>query len=304
MPAKVASKVETNNNGEGRKSVAVMLSEYKFKQEKGHTAKEEKRYELERLLAARSAHLPGYSWCADWVQWMRNNHPLLALCCRYRENPVGAGQRLVIIIGSVAFGLAATNLVYLFYKIYPDANGVVLEIKTGSDLGDSKPFVLSYEMVVLFTLASLLHSLIDLGAWHLTACACCMQGACCGCCGWLRKIGPYVAICMSASFVAVATSAVIMRANFEASDGQATGNDLTQLQNVKFESFSFLQGYFIELFLVWFFYYPIMATVFFSGAVRSCSFNLIGGRPKEIDRQREEKNKQAIENFHDHPSMA
>lgn len=286
--------------GESRrgKSVAEMLADYKSKREFGHTAKDNKKLELQKLLAARSAHLPGYSWCADWVQWMRNNHPLLALCCRYRENPVGIGQRVVIITGSVAFGLAATNLVYLFYKIYPDANGVVLQITTGSEASGSKPFVLTYETVALWTLGSVLHSLIDLGAWHLTACACCMPGSCCSCCGWLRSVGPYVAISMAGSFVALASAAVIMRANFEKSDGQSVGT--TDL-DFNFESFSFLQGYFIELFLVWFLYYPIMATVFFSGALRTFSFNLIGGRPKEIDRQQEEKRKQEIENFENNP---
>lgn len=273
-----------------RRSGAQMLEDYKARQHRGHTKEETDALQLRRLLASRSAHLPGYSWCADWVQWMRNNHPLLALCCKYKENPVGIGNRLVILLGSISFGLAATNFVYLFYQIHDEANGVVLTIKTGEDLGEPVEFILTYEMVAVWTLASLLHSLLDLGVWHLTACACCMPGACCACFGWIRTIGPLVTITLCAIFVALATTAVIMRANFVEGEGDGESlNGLTDLE-VRVESLSFLVNYFIELGLVYFLYYPIMATVFFSGAIRPC-LPCIGGRPKEIERQLNEKNK-------------
>jgi hypothetical protein len=287
-----------------RISAAVMLSDYKAKQQVGHTTREQKQNDLKRLLASRSAHLPGYSWCADWVQWMRNNHPLFGMCCKYKENPVGIGQRFVILLGSISFGLAATNTVYLFYNIYEDANGVLIRIETGDDTDDSAAFVLTYEMVALWTLGSILHSLIDLGVWHLAACACCMPGACCGCCGWLRALGRYVTISLCAIFVALASTAIVMRANFEQSGNDGTTSnldDLTQLE-LDLRSFSFLEGYFVELALVWFLYYPIMATIFFSGAIRPI-FPCIGGRPKEIDRQQEEKRKRekGEESFEDNP---
>ena len=287
---------------EGRKTGAEMLAEYKLKQQIGHTKKEANELQLRRLLAARSAHLPGYSWCADWVQWMRNNHPLLALCCKYRANPVGIGNRLIILLGSISFGLAATNFIYLFYQVYDDANGVVLKIKTGENLGEPTYFSLTYEMVVVWTLGSCLHSLLDLCAWHLTACACCMPGACLGRCGFLRTLGPFLTVSLCAIFVVSAITAVVMRANYEQGGGDGKSlNGLTALE-VEVESLSFLMGYFVELGLVYFLYYPIMATIFFSGAIRPC-FPCIGGRPKEIERQLNEKKKlEAMEEtFHDDP---
>ena len=156
-------------------------------------------------------------------------------------------------------------------------------------------------MVSLWTLGSLLHSLLDLGAWHVTACACCMPGACCQCCGWLRKLGPYISIALSGSFVAIATTAIVMRANFEASEGTNSLNELTGL-NTRVTSFSFLGGYFIELGLVYFVYFPMIATVFFSGAVWSC-IPCIGGRPKEIQRQTVEKRRirESDDTFDDSP---
>lgn len=291
----MAATIDVGDKKTEKKSAAVMLEEYKFKQHKGHVTRDEKREKLRILLAARSAHLPDYSWCADWVQWMRNNHPLLGMCLKYKENPIGIGQRIIILIGSISFGLAATNLVYLFYKINQNANGTVIRFETNdNNYDDSEPaYEITYEMVALWTVGSLLHSLIDLGVWHLSACSCCLPGACCSCCGWLRTFGRYITITLAGIFVALATSAVIMRANFEesiAEDGTSTTNSLNALTEleVEVESFSFLTGYFVELTLVYFVYYPIMATVFFSGAVRPC-IPCIGGRPKEIERQYNEK---------------
>lgn len=281
----------TQKKEEGRKTGAEMLAEYKLKQHTGHTRRESKEIELRRLLAARSAHLPGYSWCQDWVQWMRNNHPLLALCCRYKENPVGIGNRIVILLGSISFGLAATNFIYLFYQLYDDANGIIFTIQTGDDMGSPTYFSLTYEMVMVWTLGSCLHSILDLCIWHLTACACCMPGACLSCLGCLRTLGPLVTIVISATFVISGIVSVIMRANYDAGQGDGTLNGLTGFK-VEVQSLSFLMGYFVELGLVYFLYYPIMATVFFSGAIRTF-FPCIGGRPKEIERQMNEKKKLA-----------
>lgn len=286
----IQKKDERQKRDEGRKTGAQMLAEYKIKQHTGHTRQESKQLELRRLLAARSAHLPGYSWCQDWVQWMRNNHPLLALCCKYKENPVGIGNRIVILLGSISFGLAATNFIYLFYQIYEDANGIVFTIKTGEDMGSPTYFSLTYEMVMVWTLGSCLHSLLDLCVWHLTACACCMPGACLSCLGFLRTLGPLLTIALSATFVVSGVVSVVIRANYDAGEGDGTSlNGLAGLK-VEVESLSFLMGYFVELSLVYFLYYPIMATVFFSGAIWSI-FPCIGGRPKEIERQLNEKKK-------------
>lgn len=68
----------------------------------------------------------------------------------------------------------------------------------------------------------------------------------------------------------------------------SSNTELNGWEGLEITSFSFLYAYFVELGLVWFCYYPIMATIFFSGAIWPV-FPCIGGRPKKIDRQREEK---------------
>jgi hypothetical protein len=103
--------------------IEIKLSEYNASQKTFGNNNNDRRNEINELrllLAARSPHLPGHSWCGDWVQWMRNNHPLLGICCKYPDHPIGIRQRLIILVGSIAFGLSATNFIYLFYHLSDD----------------------------------------------------------------------------------------------------------------------------------------------------------------------------------------
>jgi hypothetical protein len=270
-----------------KKTAKEKLAEYQLKSQTGHSAQEETNLQLRRLLAARSSHLPGHNWCQDWTQWMRNNHPLIGLCFRYKENPIGLAQRLVILIGSISFGLAATNIIYLFYHIYDGADGTVVDV----DLDDTVGFEITYEMIALWTLGGLLHSLIDLGVWHLQACACCLPGGCCGSFGFLRKLGGALTVVLATVFFVLAIIVVIMRANYETNQS-ANLTELAQMQLHRIETFSFLMGYGVELFLAYFFYYPLVATVMFSGVLKPL-LCCLGGRPGAVAALKEQKKKQA-----------
>lgn len=50
----------------------------------------------------------------------------------------------------------------------------------------------------------------------------------------------------------------------------------------------------MHLFLSRLFYYPIMATFFFSGALWEVGWGCIGGRPKEIQRQKDEAKRNSV----------
>jgi hypothetical protein len=225
-----------------RVTAAELLDRYSEKHNAGHRAEAEEEMKIRKLFAARSAHLPGNNWCQDWIQWMKNNHPLLGLCCRNRLNPVGVGPRLVILISSISFGLIATNLVYLFYRTHPEANDQLVNIEVHGG-----KFEVTYETIMLLTLGGLLHSLADLGMWHLTACACCINTC-------FAKAGPYVAICISAVLCAASTLAVLWRATYEIRViEESTANDIAGEENINWmdmknvESFQFLASYFLEL---------------------------------------------------------
>jgi len=218
---------------------------------------------MRKLFSIRSAHLPGNNCCQDWIQHMKNNHPLFGLCCRHRLNPIGFGHRLVLLLASVSFGLVAINLVYLFYD-YHDTDGVLLEIIYKPDTNDQGSIIITYRKTALWTIGGVLHSFADLGMWYLTACTCCLPGS--GChkrCGFLGKVGPYVAAAVAAFLSAAATCSILLRASDEASNGKV--NDLKDdtWKNIRdVESFSFLLAYLSELGIVYFCWHPLLSTIF------------------------------------------
>jgi len=243
--------------GESRVSASDMLKKYTVRAHKGHDAEAEEELSLKRLFASRSAHLPGNNWCQDWIQWMMNNHPLLALFCRHRLNPVGLWPRLVILLSSISFGMIATNLVYLFYRSHPDANATLFKIVIGEseENGATEYLELTYEIIVVWTLGGLLHSLVDLGLWHLNACACCLTSR------FFAKLGPLFSIAIAAVLTACSTFAIVWRANYEddlianssAQDigVQADGGENDWIEIEHLSSFNFLVTYYIELASVW-----------------------------------------------------
>ena len=163
----------------------------------------------------------------------------------------------------------ATNLIYLFYRTNPQANETL--VRTEFEGG---AFEITYETIMLWTLGGLLHSLADLGMWHLTACACCINSC-------VAKLGPYVAIAITACLCAISTLAVLWRAtyddeimdNADANDLSEKGSDWMPINNL--ESFQFLTSYFMELFIgelgvgSWvtiFFFYSIHKSLFLTFA--------------------------------------
>ena len=77
---------------------------------------------IRRKLSKRAYHLPGNSCCQDLGMYMRNNHLVFGMCCYHRLHPVRLKHRLVILLGSLSFGLCATNAVFLYYLWGGDAN--------------------------------------------------------------------------------------------------------------------------------------------------------------------------------------
>eukprot|EP01082_Thalassiosira_pseudonana_P006305 g6078.t1 g6078 contig20:746436-746813(+) len=75
---------------------------------------------IRKKLSLRSYHLPGHNWRQDWAMYIRNNRLIFGLCCHHRLHPVTIKHRLIILVGSLAFGLSVTNAAYLWYLYYGD----------------------------------------------------------------------------------------------------------------------------------------------------------------------------------------
>lgn len=127
------------------------------------------------LLAKRSYYLPGNSWCQDWVSWMLNNHILLGICFHHPLHPIKWGKRIVAAIGSIAFGLSSTCIMYLWDVHDPERmQETLFFIPLISD-----SFVVTKGMIILWTIGGGCHSLFDMCVWYINACSCCHPGGCC-----------------------------------------------------------------------------------------------------------------------------
>eukprot|EP00986_Skeletonema_menzelii_P010122 scaffold4788_cov82-Skeletonema_menzelii.AAC.15 len=110
--------------------------------------------ELVPKLASRSYHLvPGSSWCDDWIQYQKNTHPLFSICCHHPLHPIGRFQRVIILVGSIAFGLAITNCVYLgFLKSEQAGTAVNLIYEQAGKLSESISQLFSATSVIVLRL--------------------------------------------------------------------------------------------------------------------------------------------------------
>jgi len=260
-------------------------------------------------LAKRAYHLPGNGWCRDWFQYMMNNHPLLGICCHHRLHPLKIGQRTIIFIGSIASGLAITNIVFLWFSFdrEQDMNDVLFQLTI---LPNSTAIHTSYQSVevtrgtaVLWTLGSMTHSIFDLSIWYISACSCCRPGGICAAIGCLRHCGSYLVVGVVMVVVAIATLVVVWRASEESREQyeeemeeMGVDDDVAvprfgEIRGVS--SFSFLMNYAIEVTLALLVYYPLFGTVLFSGVFGCGRIPVLGGRPRELHLEQKRQQRRA-----------
>jgi hypothetical protein len=278
---------------------------------------------LIQLLAKQACHLPGNTWMQDWLQFIfYNNHTLFGLCCHNRLHPVNTMERFAILLASISFGLAVSSGIRLFFYYFVDDNDmeIVLPMMTTNEStsnstmyanysslmpfqfldgnytekilntteewvngGDSFVNVtqqdhnfiatISYEEFASWTIGGALNTLFDLISWNLSACACCLPG------GrlndknrfsWCNTLGSVVVVIISLIITAATVFITILRAN--------TTNATTAEQR-----YAFIFPYLIQVLLSWFFYYPVVQTIIFSGILGCCGLlPILGGRPREI----------------------
>ena len=250
-------------------------------------------------LAARCYHLPGNNWCQDWVQYMLNNHPFLGIFCHHRLHPIRLGTRIVCLIGSIAFGLVATNCVFLYYayksKDLDDiAFSIHLENNTTIINAKEATITVTHGMLALWTVGGILHSIFDLSLWHISACACCLPSGALSSFGKCRTLGSYFVLVTVAVLVAAASFVVVLRASVVSRE--ETVNEVAESRQINpesvkwghvssFKSFSFLIGYVIELVLALLLYFPLIGTLLFSGILGCACLPLLGGRPVEVRKE-------------------
>jgi hypothetical protein len=255
-------------------------------------------------LAAGSYHLPGNTWWQDLRQYFSNNHPVFGLCCQHKLHPIGTAKRIIVLIGSMACGLAITNILYLYFLstdqgvdgefISFDFNANVTVAQKSLEL--SEVTFTNYQ-ITLWTLGTAIHSIFDLSVWFLSACGCCQPGGSLQCLGRIRWLGNYIVLFAVVVTAATASFIVVLRATLDdnpdvsTSDLNSAGvfDDAIQFGNTSsIDSYRFLISWCIALVTSWFVYYFIIGTLLFSGVLGCYYLPFLGGRPREIMLEKKE----------------
>eukprot|EP00537_Pseudo-nitzschia_pungens_P003201 CAMPEP_0172357774 /NCGR_PEP_ID=MMETSP1060-20121228/2102_1 /TAXON_ID=37318 /ORGANISM="Pseudo-nitzschia pungens, Strain cf. cingulata" /LENGTH=301 /DNA_ID=CAMNT_0013078595 /DNA_START=222 /DNA_END=1127 /DNA_ORIENTATION=+ len=247
--------------------------------------------QLVQLLALQSYHLPGNNWLQDWWQFMSNNHPVFGICCHNKVHPIKACARIFALIGTITFGLAMTNVFYLFFLWNPEFDRVVASITTDS----GTQFVLTTGMLLVWTIGGGVHSFFNLVLWHIAACACCQRGGVFESCAWCPSFGTYFVRFFVACCVGFCGMIVLLRIAINGQENNAndfeegTTNDpgidtvLDDQLDLVGPEFIFVTTYLVEITLALFVYDPIGGTILFSG-ILACGFMIpvLGGRPYDV----------------------
>lgn len=237
-------------------------------------------------------------------QYLKNNHPLFGICFRHPLHPVSRSLSFAAFFGSVVFGLAITNIVYLafvmedknFDESYYSATVTDQDVTGNENLDGLVTEVnVTSGMIALWTVGGALNAIYDSMIWSVAACACCRPGGRLEKFERYRKYMPLVVMFVVVGTVALATMAVlIVAAGDSVSKDEKITTELKIGGNSNAESFRFLLAYFVEVLLSLFLWYPIVTITLFSGVLSCCgSVPYLGGRPQEMrDLEQKEETKE------------
>ncbi|KAL7482931.1 hypothetical protein ACHAW6_013074 [Cyclotella cf. meneghiniana] len=268
------------------------------------TAEQKLERTLVPKLASRSYHLPGNDFAQDWKQYVLNNHPVLGVCFHHRLHPLKTGQRMIMLLGSFAFGIAITNAIYFWFLTSGrDSTEEVfaLSFSIESDKGTpTQKISFSYGLIALLTVGSGSHALFDRFVWSLSACKICRPG------GRFESrtrchpdFGKYVVIVIVVLVVCGASMVVVVRALMDKGNSNIDiFHDNSMYSNVEARDFRFLIGYLVEFAVSLFVMNPLIEFTLFSGVLGCCSLPVLGGRSREVALERKadkEQQKKQIE---------
>lgn len=270
-------------------------------------------------LIERSCHLPGYNYQQDLYQYYTNNHPIFGICCHHKYHPVGMYQRIILLVGSLLFGLTLTNIIYLiFYYTNTDYSKTYYETVPNNSINNSTLSKLEQALgsnmdvttanIVLWTVGSFIHGVYEEMLWHLSICSC----------YYMKnydddpdndntekqqrryKIAGAMLLTLIVVFVLAITTFIFVIVNMVSNNESIDSTLLyknttyTTMETVvtgwTYTNASFFTSYAVELLLSYFIYYPIIGYISFSG-ILSCygKFPLCGGRPYEIQKERQQE---------------
>ena len=269
-------------------------------------------------LARRAYHLPNNNYCQDYKQYLLNCHLLFGLFCYDKRSPVRMKHRLLILCGSLAFGLNITNIIYLWgnqvdeeitdaftdwarTNIYNGTNvtNAIIEDTIG-DASDRLKVDIGSQLTILWTVGSAIHAAFDMALWHMISCGYCSYGTNasnrqdCLIFGWSTAISIVM-------LMIIATCVVVYFRVFPLTDeSDRLDEQLVSIMDDEIEpavvmgfflqgDFSFILAFIIEFLASLFIWTPFLMTTLFTGVLGCGRIPCIGGRPREVWKERNGK---------------
>jgi hypothetical protein len=261
---------------------------------------------LERVLvpklSSRAYHLPGNDFGQDWKQYVLNNHPILGICFHHRLHPLKTGQRLMMLLGSFAFGVAITNAIYFWFITTgrdSTEEAFAFSFSFQSDATATQSISVSYGLLALLTVGSGSHALFDRFVWSLSACKICRPGGifesknrC------IQDFGKVIAILIVMLVVCGASMMVVVTALMNKGEEDIDiFHDNNKDRNFEAQDFKFLIGYLMEFTVSLFVMTPLIEFTLFVGVLGCFALPVLGGRPREVAMERrlaKEQQKKAV----------
>jgi hypothetical protein len=179
------------------------------------------------------------------------------------------------------FGLATTNLVWLWFIYETDETRFTVDLSTASkanltlyldDVNASNQLCITNGVIYLWTVGGALHGLFDTTIWKLSMCSCCegLEAQ-----GKYKRFGVGLMTFGILLITACTSLIVVFRATFQSSQDA----DIAELKSAGIfddaielgaggaskDNYQFLLSYSVELALALVIYFPIMGIIMFSG---------------------------------------
>lgn len=297
-----------------------------------YTDEETEDYFIRGKLARRAFHLPDNTYCQDYKQYITNCHLIFGLFCYDKRSPVKMKHRILILCGSLAFGLNITNIIYLWgNQVFHDeeitsaakewvrtnipeyiyngttATNTILEDTILEDASTRLQVDMESQLTILWTAGAALHSAFDMALWHMISCGYCSNSyrsnatnrqQDCLIFGWTTAIS-IVMLMVIATFVVIYFR--VFPLTNESDDGMRIEEQmLLSLMDDEVEpeevigflmqgDFRFIWAFIIECAVSLFIWTPFLMTTLFTGILGCGRIPCIGGRPREVWRERNGK---------------
>jgi hypothetical protein len=261
-------------------------------------------------LARRAYHLPGNTYCEDYKMYMTNNHLIFGLFFYDKRSPVRIKHRVLILLGSLTFGLTITNVIFLWgNKVFHDeeitsafrdwATSTFPKLNNGTTdtntiIDDASTRMKMYtgtQLTFLWTAGSGIHAAFDMTLWHMISCGYCWNLTSrqdCEMLGWVAAISIVMLMIIAMSVVAyfrifpLTDDTVGMRVE----EQMLLSLMDDELEAVDLDDISFIWAFIIEFVVSLLIWTPFFMTTLFTGFLGCGRIPCFGGRPLEVWKER------------------